>query len=275
VALVDPSVLLEVSGLTKTYRGEGGISQVSLTVRAGEICGLLGPNGAGKSTTLHCITGIVEPTAGSVFIGTHPHESEYAKDQFGFVPDDLPLPESLRFDEILAMYRRLRRQFDDELAYNLTKMVGLAEHRRKYVGQYSHGMKKKLQLIVALAHHPRLMIMDEPMRGLDPEAGILLRGILDVFIAQGGGALISTHDLLGAESYCHQVVVINNGQVVGQGKLPELLVSSGAASLEQYFIRTADLEKRIEATRASIDSIQFVGARDGAIDALHSGRGGK
>lgn len=274
MALVDSTVLLEVSGLTKTYRGGGGISQVSLTVRAGEICGLLGPNGAGKSTTLHCISGLVEPTTGRVLVGDDPIESEYAKDQFGFIPDDLPLPESLRFGEILAMHRRLRKEFDDELAGHLTEALGLAEHRRKYVGEYSHGMKKKLQLVVALAHRPRLLIMDEPMRGLDPEAGILLRDILDAFVAQGGGALISTHDLLAAESYCQRVVVINNGRLVGQGELPELLVSSGAVSLEQYFIRTADLEDRIEATRASIDGIQFVGQR-GATNVLYSRRGQK
>ena len=202
-----------------------------------------------------------------MLVDSHPLDSENAKETFGFVPDDLPLPESLRYHEIVALHRRLRRQFDDELGAHLTEVVGLSEHRWKYIGEYSHGMKKKLQLVLALAHRPRLLVLDEPWRGLDPEAGILLRDILGGFVAQGGGALVSTHDLLGAESYCHRVVVIDKGRVVGEGELPGLLSDSGATSLEQYFIRAAHLEKRIETTRGSISGIRFVGPDVGATNA--------
>jgi len=172
-AVVDLSNILRVNDLTKRYGRDVGIEDVSFTVEAGEIVGLLGPNGSGKSTTLHCLTGILSATSGTVEIAGVDHELPAAKDGFGFLPDDLPLPESLRSLEVMALHRRLRARFDRDLAEDLLELVGLTDHRDKYVGHYSHGMKRKLQLVIALAHRPRLLIMDEPMRGLDPEAAII------------------------------------------------------------------------------------------------------
>jgi ABC-2 type transport system ATP-binding protein len=244
--------LLRVDALTRRYPEGGGVSDLSFEVCAGEIVGLLGPNGAGKSTTLHCITGIDEVPAGSVtFLGLS-RDDPYTKDVFGFLPDDLPLPESLRMKELLALNRRLRSTFDDELATELLDLLDLTGHAGKYLGQYSHGMKRKLQLVATLAHRPRLLIMDEPLLGLDPEAAILVRAVLEFFTENGGGVLVATHDLLAAERYCHRVVVLRDGRCVAAGSPSMLLAGSGSKSLEEFFIEITGISARVAAARTAV-----------------------
>lgn len=247
--------LLRVDELTKRYAEGGGVFGLSFEVSAGEIVGLLGPNGSGKSTTLHCITGINEVPAGSISLLGIPHDKPRAKDVFGFLPDDLPLPESLRMKEIFALNRRLRPRFDDDLAAELVELLGLAGHAGKYLGQYSHGMKRKLQLATVLAHRPRLLILDEPLRGLDPEASILLRAVLGCFTENGGGALVATHDLLAAEQYCQRVVVLREGRCVVSGSPQSLLADSGASSLEEFFVEVTGISARVESARAAVRHI--------------------
>jgi ABC-2 type transport system ATP-binding protein len=249
-----PALLL-VDRVTKRYDRSTGVQDVSFHVDPGEVVGLLGPNGAGKSTTLHSITGILRPDSGSILIDGHPYDDPAAKDVFGFLPDDLPMPESLRAGELMTMHRRLRPSFDENLAHEWLETVGLAAHRSKYFGQYSSGMKRKLQLVLALAHRPRLLVMDEPMRGLDPEAAILVISIMDAFTAANGGVLVSTHDLLAAQRYCTSVVVLAEGIVVADGPPDDLTRSLGATTLEEYFIKVTGLGDAIESKRNTIRSL--------------------
>ncbi len=259
-------VIVSVEGLTRTYDSQGGVADLSFRIGPGEVVGLLGPNGAGKSTTLHCLAGIVAATSGTILFDGHPHDEPAAKDAFGFLPDDLPLPESLRLAEVLSLHRRLRPRYDDGLACDLLELVGLTRHAAKYVGEYSHGMKRKLQLVTALAHRPRFLMLDEPMRGLDPEAAVLVRMLIDSFATAGGAVLVATHDLAAAEKQCHQVVVLAAGKVVATGSPAELIRSAGASGLEEYFIRATGLEAGIDAVRSMIhelDFFAFTGTRDG------------
>lgn len=249
--------VLEVARLTRTYDAGGGVREVSFSVGEGETVGLLGPNGSGKSTTLHCLAGIIPASAGAIRFAGIPHDDAAAKDVFGFLPDDLPLPESLRLPEVLALHRRLRPVFDEALAAELVELVGLAGHRGKYIGEYSHGMKRKLQLVTALSHRPRMLILDEPMRGLDPEAGILLRTLLEVFTRQGGAVLLATHDLAAAEDRCDRVVILSGGRVLAEGAPQALLDEYGANDLEAYFVRITGLESALVRTQREIRSIIF------------------
>lgn len=250
--------VLEVTNLTKSYRAQAGIYDLSFTIAKNSVVGLLGPNGAGKSTTLHCLVGILQQTSGSILLSGFPHTEEAAKEIFGFLPDDLPLPDSLRLREVLLLHRRLRPKFDDALADSLIDLVSLKEHAAKYIGEYSHGMRKKLQLVTALAHRPRLLILDEPMRGLDPESAILLRSVLKIFTAQGGATLYATHDLQSAETYCDQVIVLSAGRIIAQGSPAELINETGADGLEDYFIRAAGLTERIHAAQSKLTGMKFV-----------------
>lgn len=263
---VDSDSILRVADLTKRYGRSVGVEGVPFGVGAGEIVGLLGPNGSGKSTTLHCLTGILSPTSGAVTIGGIDHERPAAKDAFGFVPDDLPLPESLRSPEVIALHRRLRARFDDDLAEELLELVGLVDHRDKYVGEYSHGMKRKLQLVIALAHRPRLLIMDEPIRGLDPEAAIVVTTLLETFRQQCGGVLVATHDLLAAEHYCDRVVILTQGRVIASGRPSDLIGEAGVHTLEELFVNVTGLAERMTDTRENLRNIDVVGtARDGPV----------
>ena len=238
--LPDP---LAVAGLTKDYGTRHGVQDLDFTVRAGEVTGLLGPNGSGKSTTIHCISGFIRPTSGTVKICGLSHDDVEAKDRFGFFPDDLPVPEALTARELLDFHRRLRPLFHDETAAGLADLLGLTPHLEKYVGDYSHGMKRKLQLVLALSHRPDLLILDEPMRGLDPEAGLLMNSLLRTFTREGGAILIATHDLLAAERFCDSVVILAEGRKVAAGHPGELIRESGAASLEELFVHATGLHQ--------------------------------
>lgn len=269
--MVDEPSLLEVEHLEKRYGPDTVVADLTFEVCRGEIVGLLGPNGSGKSTTLHCITDIIEPTSGAVLLDGVPHHDRAAKNVFGFLPDDLALPESLRIEEILTLHRRLRPDFDDELAQALIGLVGLDDQRHKYLAHYSHGMRRKLQLVTALAHHPRLLVLDEPMRGLDPEASILMSSLLDAFRSQGGGVLAATHDLLAAERYCDRVVVLAHGRAIADGPPKELVATAGVASLEQFFVRVTGLEPGMAAAQELVRRLPIVSRPTAALATARRG----
>lgn len=237
--------LLTVSALTKTFGVHTAVDAVSLHVPSGHVVGLLGPNGSGKSTALHCLAGLIRPTSGIITIAGIPHEEPEAKNALGFFPDDLPMPDSLTADETLAFNRRLRPTLDLAFAELLMEHLDLAGHRRKMLGDYSHGMRRKLQLVLALAHHPRVLILDEPLRGLDPEAAALMNAVMTGFSQSGGGVLIATHDLLAAERYCDQVVVISDGHVIAEGSPRSVASGAGADSLQDAFIQVTGLRDRV------------------------------
>ncbi|WBQ04204.1 ABC transporter ATP-binding protein [Kribbella sp. CA-293567] len=243
---------LAVRGLTKKFGGQRAVDDVSFTVPTGSIVGLLGPNGSGKSTTLHCITGFHRVTAGEVLINGLPHDTPAAKNEFGFFPDDLPVPESLTADETLALHRRLRPLFDLEFAEALTETVGLLAHRKKFVGDYSHGMRRKLQLVLALAHHPRLLILDEPLRGLDPEAGALMSSVIAQFAGSGGAVLIATHDLYAAERTCDEVCILSDGKLAASGRPADIVTRTGTADLADAFVAVTGLTTSVAAAEAAV-----------------------
>ena len=238
--------ILHIESLTKEYGQQTALDDLNLELGPGRILGLLGPNGSGKSTTLHCVTGITMPTRGRILINGYEHDSKAAKMSFGFMPDDLSMPENLTGAEYLDLIRRVQPASDRDRIREMIEAMNLGAAMGKMISQYSHGMKRKIQIIASLAHNPSLIIMDEPFRGLDPEAYQLLRAVMREFVDHGGAVLTSTHDLVSAESYCDDVHILADGRTVDSGTPSELVVRYERDDLAGVFMSATGLEQRTE-----------------------------
>lgn len=238
-----PESVLEVSGLTKRYRNRVALEDASFTVGAGQVHGILGPNGSGKTTCLHLVTGLLAPDAGEVLIAGIPVRDKLSRAQLGMAPDDLPLPASLTGQEYLRFHDRMRRRSDTGVAAELAEALGLDGELDRQITEYSHGMKRKLQVVAAIMHLPDLLVLDEPFRGLDPDAATTLRSLITVYTAQGGAVLVATHDMLRAERDCDQVTILHRGVTVGQGAPAALCRDHAVATLEEAFLAATGLDQ--------------------------------
>lgn len=247
--------VLEVSGLTRTFGDHVAVSALSFSVGQGELVGLLGPNGSGKTTTLHLLVGLLDPTSGVVSINGRPPSENTSRRGMGFIPDDLALPHALTGVEYLALHDGLRSVDSSELTDELVELFGLGAHLRRPVGDYSHGMKRKLQFIAGVAHRPKVVILDEPHRGLDPEAsGVLLR-LLDLLRLRGTAVLVATHDLRRAGRECDRVVVLHEGVRLAYDTPKVVCEHAGANDLEEAFLRMTGLEGRLADARCRLDAV--------------------
>jgi ABC-2 type transport system ATP-binding protein len=208
--------LLEVKNLTKIFKGKTVLDNVSLEVKEGEIFGYLGPNGAGKTTTVRLILGVLKPTSGEALVwgqrlGEHP---ELRKD-IGVVLESDGLYERLSARENLDYFARLYGVADrNNKIESLLKFVGLYERRNDRLGNYSKGMRRKLALARAIVSSPKVLFLDEPASGLDPEAQHLVRDlILQLSREQGMVIFMNSHDLDEVERICTRIAIIQNGEV--------------------------------------------------------------
>ena len=210
--------LLSTNIVTVSVDGRVILAAATCEVAGGECVGILGPNGAGKSTLLHAVVGLMPVSSGTITIGGHQHHTRAAKRVLGWVPDDLPMTDSLTGSEVSLLHQRLRgAAFDRALCDELFTVLGLDPHLHRPCGDYSHGMRRKLSLAMALAHRPRLLILDEPFRGLDPLTAALLRGLLQLHAERGHAVLMATHDLDQAAHLCDRVLLLDGGQVLASG----------------------------------------------------------
>ena len=242
--------VLDAHALVKRYARTTVLDRVSMSVAAGAIHGLLGPNGSGKTTCLSLVTGLLEPDGGEVLVGGVDVATPASRRLFGFAPDDLPLPSALTGREYLVLHDALRGRDDRERAEELADLLRIGDALERPVGDYSHGMRRKLQLVAAVMHEPRLLVLDEPFRGLDPESATTLRALLVAFAHAGGAVLVATHDLLRAERDCSEVTILDGGAVVAAGTPAELLARHpDARTLDDVFLavtgRAADTARRL------------------------------
>ena len=234
--------MLTIEHFSKTYPGgKKAVDDLSLTVNAGEIMGFIGHNGAGKTTTLRCVAGILDFTEGEIAIGGHSVKTQpiAAKQITAFLPDNPDLYEFLTGIQYLAFIAdlygiekeareaRIQKYAD---AFELTGALGSA------IGSYSHGMKQKLAVISALMRAPKLLILDEPFVGLDPQAAFVLKGFLHELCAEGGAVIFSTHVLEVAEKLCDRIAIIQKGRLVRMGDTSSIV---GDESLEQVCLELA------------------------------------
>jgi ABC-2 type transport system ATP-binding protein len=232
---------LRLDGLVRRFGRVTAVDGVSIAVEPGEIVGFLGPNGAGKTTTLRVVSGLLRPDQGSVTIAGHPLATEplAAKRALGFVPDRPYLYERLTAYEFLAFVAALYdvpAEVARERGEALLQRLGLLGEARDLIESYSLGMRQKTALAAALLHDPPLLLLDEPLVGLDPQGARVLKDLLRERAARGAGVLVSTHLLDVAERLCDRVVILRRGRVVASGTLASLRGARADATLEDVFL---------------------------------------
>ncbi|HUG40057.1 MAG TPA: ABC transporter ATP-binding protein [Longimicrobiales bacterium] len=236
--------MIRLEGLTKRYGHFTAVHPLDLHVRPGELFGFLGPNGAGKTTTIRMIAGVLRPSAGRVAIGGHDvaRDPAAAKGMLGYIPDRPFLYEKLTGAEFLRFVAGLWGQDGagvESRAAELLELFELTAWKDTLVESYSHGMRQKLLISSALVHGPRVIVVDEPMVGLDPKAARMIKDLLRTFVRQGGTVFLSTHTLEVAEALCDRIAIIQNGAIRAQGTMEELRreAEAGAAGLEEIFLK--------------------------------------
>lgn len=240
--------MIELANLTKRYGSTLAVDHLNLSVAKGEIFGFIGPNGAGKTTTIRMIAGVLGPTEGTVRIGGVPMaaEPEAAKRIIGFIPDRPFLYEKLTGMEFLGFIADLYGFEGDfrERAEGLLIQFSLYDWADHLIEAYSHGMKQRLVIASALLHDPRLIIVDEPMVGLDPAGIRMVKDLLRELARNGTTIFMSTHTLEIAQDLCDRIGVIHRGRLVALGTTGDLrgTASLREGDLEEVFLRLTGKE---------------------------------
>ncbi len=235
--------MIELKDLTKTYGNYAAVQRLNLSIGRGEIFGFIGPNGAGKTTTIKMMGGVTAPTEGVVTIAgidmqAQPQE---AKRRIGFIPDRPFLYEKLTGLEFLRftadIYGAPERTFADKADATLA-MFSLTDWSNELIESYSHGMKQRLIMAAALLHEPQVLIVDEPMVGLDPLAVIMVKNLFKRLASQGVTIFMSTHTLSVAEDICDRIGILNRGRLIASGTADDLRreANVSSADLEMVFL---------------------------------------
>jgi ABC-2 type transport system ATP-binding protein len=238
--------LLRLERLSKRFPARLAVDDLSLAVGPGEIYGLIGPNGSGKTTTVKMVTGLYRPTTGRVLIADVDleREPERAKRMLGYIPDEPFAYERMSGREFLHLVGELwdvptatRRAKIEELG----DLFDIGAILDGHVEHYSRGNRQKLAIIAAFLHTPRVLVVDEPIVGLDPESAVRTRDLLRAFAKGGGAVLVCTHTLTFAEAVCQRIGLLRLGRLLAEGDLAALRARAGApdGSLEELYLRLA------------------------------------
>jgi ABC-2 type transport system ATP-binding protein len=234
--------LIELSHLTRYYGQHAAVNDLSLTIARGEIFGLLGPNGAGKSTTMKMLATLLLPTAGTARIAGHDlvTAANEVRRHIGYVPESGDLYETLTGREFLDLVRDLHRLPAAEAAMRraaLLRLLDLDDFIDNPVGEYSKGMRQKLLLTAALQHDPPVLLLDEPLDGLDVASQEVFKRLLRERADTGGAVVYSSHILEVVERLCTRVAILVAGRMATLGRPRDLVEQAGAESLSQLFLR--------------------------------------
>jgi ABC-2 type transport system ATP-binding protein len=238
--------MVQIRGLTKRYGEFTALSNVTFDIPRGELFALVGPNGAGKTTTMRLLMGILKPSAGTALVDGRScfDDRVEVKRLVGFLPDEPIFHDYLRAIEIVRFVGSMHGLSGSEIegrAWPLLERMELADATDEYAVNYSRGMKKKLALVCALMHQPKLLVLDEPTSGLDPIATRRLNELLLEMVQGGTTVLLSSHLLDQVERLCHRIAIINAGRLAAVGTLEELRRRANAeSSLEDIFFAVAD-----------------------------------
>ena len=219
--------MIRVKDLQKSYGNLRAVDGISFEVPEGQMLGFLGPNGAGKTTTLSMISGLLKPDQGQVSIGEIDvwHSPKEAKRILGLVPQDLALYEELTARENLMFWGSLFHLPRSELKANIEvwlDRVGLKGRGREAVSKFSGGMKRRLNLAIGLVHNPKVVLLDEPTVGIDPQARKNILDIIREIVKEGSTILFTTHHLEEAEALCDRIAIIDHGKILETGSVEEL-----------------------------------------------------
>jgi len=234
--------LIQLQGLSREYGGRPAVRELSLEISGGEVFGLLGTNGAGKSTTLKMLATLLRPSAGTARVAGHDliAEANEVRKIIGYVPEGAELYEVLTGGEFLDLVRDLHRipvEVAGERRSALAGAFALVPDLDRPIGEYSKGMRQKLLLIAALQHDPRVLLLDEPLDGLDVQAQAALKELIRGHAGRGGCVVYSSHILEVVERVCDRVAILHQGSVAALGIPGEMTERSGEASLSELFLR--------------------------------------
>lgn len=257
---------IETQGLGMVYKqdlfkkGRVALRGLDLAVEEGEIFGYVGPNGAGKTTTIKCLVGLVRPTSGKASILGKPVESVESRKSLGFLPEEPYFYEYLTGTETMEFYARLsglRGEEAKKRTGEVLELVGLSQAAEERVRGYSRGMRQRLGLASAIVHNPRVVILDEPMGGLDPAGRKEVRDLMASLRDSGATVFLSTHIISDVEALCDRVGMLSAGRLVACGKLSELV--SGRV-------------KAVDATVEGLATVDVEPLRDAIVRMAQEGR---
>jgi ABC-2 type transport system ATP-binding protein len=242
--------MIKLINLTKNYGKLIAVNNVNLEVAPGEIFGFLGPNGAGKTTTIKLMAGLLQPSGGSILINGHDVQKEPLKAKFitGFIPDRPFLYEKLTAVEFMRFVADLYEMQDSKIRINdLLELFGLPDWRNELIENFSHGMKQRLVMASALLHNPKVLVVDEPMVGLDPRGARLVKDIFKDLASKGVTVFMSTHTLEIVEHMCTRLAIINQGKIIAEGSVEDLgrMARMENSHLEPIFLRLTGGEETV------------------------------
>lgn len=232
--------MIATENLSRNYGSKAALIGLNLTVEPGEILGFLGPNGAGKSTTVKILTGMIHPDAGRAVVAGFDvvKEPMEVKKRVGYVPETAALYDGLTGGEYLELIACLYH-IDSKTAASrrseLLELFGLLGNENDRMSEYSKGMRQKVAIIAAMMHRPEVLIMDEPLDGLDANAAMIVKELLKQMAHQGKTVLFCSHILDVVDRMCSKIVIINHGRLVASGTSDDLKHQTGEASLEAAF----------------------------------------
>lgn len=245
----DPGVVLSTHGLTKDFKRLRAVDRLDLTVNRGDIFGFLGPNGAGKTTTIRLIFGLTYPTAGYAQVLGHqvPRSRREALRHMGGFVDDPTFYGNMTARRNLRMLGRMNGEVTENRITEVLEMVGLSERGQSKVGGYSHGMRQRLGIALALIHEPELIILDEPTSGLDPQGMKDVRELIRELGRRGTTVFLSSHLLHEVELVCNRAAILRKGRMIAQGPVADLHPTGSSVK-----ILTGDQRRALEVLRGLI-----------------------
>jgi ABC-2 type transport system ATP-binding protein len=236
------AVTIAINHLRKTYGAKVAVNDLTMRVEPGEILGFLGPNGAGKSTTVKILTGLLAPDSGTAEVAGFNVVSQplEAKKRLGYVPEAPVVYDTLTADEYLelvgSLYHIDRRTLLDRRS-ELLELFDLEAVRHQRLKEFSKGMRQKVVFAAAMIHRPEVLILDEPLDGLDANTAMVIKELLRKLAAQGRTIMFSSHILEVVERVCTRILIINEGRFVAQGTSAEICAQTSASSLDEAFGR--------------------------------------
>jgi sodium transport system ATP-binding protein len=241
--------LLVVDGVSKSFGDIVALHDIDLTIHQGEVIGLVGSNGAGKTTLLRLLAGVYVPTKGRVRLANG-EEVHTARNVIGVVPENTGLYSRLTAWENIRYHARIHG-IEDDVAWKRTlyfsKFLGMDDALQRHTKGFSRGMRQKTALLRALAHAPRVLLLDEPTAGLDVTSARTVRDLVSQLGQEGGTVIYSTHQLSEAHRVCNRIIIIHNGEVRADGTPEELLELTGAEHLEDAYVSlTMDVAREDE-----------------------------
>jgi ABC-2 type transport system ATP-binding protein len=251
--------MLEAQGLFKYYGSVPAIRNVSFRIGPGQVLGYLGPNGSGKSTTVKLLTGLLQPTRGQIlFSGKNIHDNlvSYRK-RLGYVPEEANLYGYMTGEEYLEMvgtFREMSPHLMNRRMDKLLELLSLTSHRSVPMSSYSKGMRQRILLIAALMDNPEILILDEPLSGLDAMSSLVFRYLIQSLRSKGKAIFYCSHVLEVVEKVCTKLLILQKGEVIAHGSIDDVRQQIGQSTVEDIFLQVA-AEKDVSGIASEIANV--------------------